>query len=507
MNNITHSPDSRDTAFFGHPRGLSTLFFTELWERFSYYGMRAILILFMTAAVTQGGLGFPTAKAGLIYATYTSMVYLMAVPGGWIADKFLGLRKAVLFGGIIIMAGHICLAIPATPTFYLGLAFVVVGTGLLKPNISATVGGLYGPEDARRDSGFSIYYMGINLGAFISPLVVGWLAQSDRFKATLGGMGIAPENSWHFGFGMAAIGMFLGLMGYVRGWKHLGEVGMRPNAPESPEAARRDRRKLRWGIGSVIALLALVTILAGQGLITVTPEKVGRIFGYVLSFTPLVLFPYLYFFCGFSRHERKQLIVIMVLFFGSAVFWSLLEQAGSTLNLFAERNTDTSSIPSSFFQSVGPLSIVLLAPVIAALWTWLGKRQPSSPAKFALGLLFATLGFAVLIIAARLSAQGVKVSPLWLLATYLLHTLGELCLSPVGLSAMTKLAPQRIVGFVLGIWFLATSLGNFMAGFASSMYESMPLNNLFILITGIALVATLLMAASIRPIRRMLERD
>ena len=183
MNNITHSPDSRDTAFFGHPRGLSTLFFTELWERFSYYGMRAILILFMTAAVTQGGLGFPTAKAGLIYATYTSMVYLMAVPGGWIADKFLGLRKAVLFGGIIIMAGHICLAIPATPTFYLGLAFVVVGTGLLKPNISATVGGLYGPEDARRDSGFSIYYMGINLGAFISPLVVGWLAQSDRFKA------------------------------------------------------------------------------------------------------------------------------------------------------------------------------------------------------------------------------------------------------------------------------------------------------------------------------------
>ena len=197
----------------------------------------------------------------------------------------------------------------------------------------------------------------------------------------------------------------------------------------------------------------------------------------------------------------------MVLFFGSAVFWSLLEQAGSTLNLFAERNTDTSSIPSSFFQSVGPLSIVLLAPVIAALWTWLGKRQPSSPAKFALGLLFATLGFAVLIIAARLSAQGVKVSPLWLLATYLLHTLGELCLSPVGLSAMTKLAPQRIVGFVLGIWFLATSLGNFMAGFASSMYESMPLNNLFILITGIALVATLLMAASIRPIRRMLERD
>jgi POT family proton-dependent oligopeptide transporter len=562
----TVSPRARrDTAFFGHPRGLSTLFFAELWERFSYYGMRAILILFMTAGVTQGGLGFPIHKAGLIYGTYTSMVYLMSVPGGWVADAFLGLRRAILFGGIVIMAGHICLAIPSVATFYLGLILVVLGTGLLKPSISAIVGDLYAPDDARREAGFSIYYMGINLGAFLAPLVVGWLAQSEQFRNRLAGVGLEPGNSWHFGFAAAAVGMFAGLVWYVAGWKHLGDAGVHPAKPASPEAARRQRRILQFGLGGALGLIAVVAVLDSTGTMALTPEKVGRFLGYVLALTPIVLFPSLYLFGGFNRQERRHLIVIMTLFFGAAVFWSVFEQAGSTLNLFAERNTDTcistslaaclglmmvlpailalrwmrrlehtntlalgfaalvtvstaagiyylmrhrgEAFPSSFFQSANALFIVILVPFFAALWTAWGDRQPSSPAKFTVGILFAALGFGILIPAAFLSASGAKVSPMWLTATYLLHTIGELCLSPVGLSAMTRLAPQRIVGLVLGIWFLAASLGNFMAGFAASLYERLPLATLFTAVTGVALVATVVMAASVGPIRRMLASD
>jgi POT family proton-dependent oligopeptide transporter len=560
-----HAGDpGQDTAFFGHPRGLSTLFFAELWERFSYYGMRAILILFMTASVAQGGLGFDTSKGGLILGTYAGMVYLMSVPGGWVADKFLGLRRAVLYGGVIIMLGHICLAIPAVPTFYLGLALVIIGTGLLKPNISAMVGSLYTPEDHRRDAGFSIYYMGINLGAFISPLVVGWLAQSPTWKGVLANMGISPETSWHWGFGAAAVGMFFGLVWYLAGWKHLGEAGMYPAKPSSPAEAAGHRRLLTIGLGLAIGLVAFLFIAARTGLIEVTPERVSKTFGTVLAFTPLVLFPSLYFLGGYNPQEKKQLIVIMVLFFGAAVFWAVFEQAASTLNLFADRSTDltitrglvialaasllipvvlafrwyralayktpgafsfvalvTSLVAigiyylarhqgepfqSSYFQSANAMFIIVLAPLFATLWVHLGDREPSSPAKFAVGLFFVALGFAILIIAAKLSANGVRVSPLWLVATYFLHTIGELCLSPVGLSAMTRLAPQRIVGLVLGIWFLATSLGNYMAGFAASMYEQMALPNLFGMVTGIALVATLVMAALVKPIQRMLAR-
>lgn len=540
------------------------LFFAELWERFSFYGMRAILILFMTAAASQGGLGFSIRKAGLIYGTYTSMVYLTSLPGGWLADRFLGLRRAVLAGGALILLGHVSLTFPSIPCFYLGLALVTAGTGLLKPNISALVGELYGPDDARRDAGFSIYYMGINLGAFLSPLVVGWLAQSGRFKGMLAGIGITPENSWHFGFGAAAVGMAFGLAWYLAGWRHLGEAGLLPVKPENPETAARHGRMLRWGLGAVLASAALAAILAGRGIIILTPESVSRASGYVLGMIPLILFPSLYFFGGFDRHERKQLVVIMVLFFGAAVFWSVFEQAGSTLNIFADRSTDNTitlpmalalslvilvpaglalrwclglhsrtpsalaftalvgvaclvcvyylvgnvgeSFPSSFFQSANALFIVALAPLFASFWVARGSRQPSGPAKFTLGLLFAALGFGVLIVAARLSEQGMRVSPLWLLAAYMLHTIGELCLSPVGLSAMTRLAPRRIMGLVLGIWFLAVSLGNFLAGFTASLYERMPLPSLFMAVTAFALVMTLVMAFSVGPIRRMLAR-
>lgn len=555
-----------DTAFFGHPRGLSPLFFTEMWERFSFYGMRAILILFMTAAVTEGGLGFETSKAGLILGTYAAGVYLMAVPGGWLADKFIGLRRAVLYGGIIIMIGHILLALPSTTTFYIGLVCVVLGTGLLKPNVSAMVGGLYTPADLRRDAGFSIFYVGINLGGMIAPLIVGWLAQSPAWKETLASFGLSPESSWHWGFGAAAVGMFFGIIWYLAGWKHLGDVGMSPAKPASDNEARGNRLTL-WIV--TIAVLLLVGggwLLTNAGLLHITPEGFSKVFGTVLALSPLVLFPLMYFTGNYTAQEKKQLIVIMVLFFGATVFWSVFEQAASTLNLFADRNTDLTitlpfallvsaalaipgflvirwflSLPaktlgakaflvlilgavglvvgymlthigqpfqSSQYQSLNSMFIVAIAPLFAALWFGLGarNREPSSPAKFAIGLFFVAAGFAILIFAAKLSVNGVRVSPVWLVVTYLLHTVGELCLSPVGLSAMTRLAPQRIVGMVLGIWFLATSLGNYLAGFAGSMYESMSLSTLFAVVTGIALVATLIMGALVGPIRRMLER-
>ncbi len=553
-----------DTAFFGHPRGLSTLFFTEMWERFSYYGMRAILILFMTAAVADGGLGFDASKGGLILGTYAGMVYLMSVPGGWLADKFLGLRRAVLYGGVVIMAGHIALAIPSVPTFYLGLGLVIIGTGLLKPNISAMVGTLYTPEDHRRDAGFSIYYIGINTGAFISPLVVGWLAQSPSFKGILGDVGIAPETSWHWGFGAAAVGMFFGIVQYLAGWKFLGDAGMSPAKPASEAEARGHKRTLLIGLIASVTLVAVLYFLASTGMVTITPERVSRTFGTVLALTPLVLFPVLYFFGDYNAQEKKQLIVIMVLFFGATVFWSVFEQAASTLNLFADRNTDltittplavvltlTLLVPaylsgrwflrlpkktplaiafallvngmvlgaiyymfthigdafqSAYFQSANAMYIVVLAPLFATLWVSLGDREPSSPAKFAVGLLFVALGFAILIVAAKLSANGVRVSPLWLVATYFLHTIGELCLSPVGLSAMTRLAPARIVGLVLGIWFLATSLGNWLAGFASSMYEQMPLATLFGVVTGLTLVATAVLTVLVGPMKKLLAK-
>ncbi|HWA56302.1 MAG TPA: peptide MFS transporter [Gemmatimonadales bacterium] len=565
-----HAPASSEggdfnTAFFGHPRGLSTLFFTEMWERFSYYGMRAILILFMTASIADGGLGFDASKGGLILGTYAGMVYLMSVPGGWLADKFLGLRRAVLYGGVVIMAGHIALAIPSVPTFYLGLGLVIIGTGLLKPNISALVGTLYTPEDHRRDAGFSIYYIGINTGAFISPIVVGWLAQSPQWKGILAGMGISPETSWHWGFGAAAVGMFFGIVQYLAGWKYLGDAGMTPAKPSSEAEARGHKRTLLIGFAGSVALVAILYVLASTGMVTITPERVSKVFGTLLALTPVVLFPVLYFFGDYNAQEKKQLIVIMVLFFGATVFWSVFEQAASTLNLFADRNTDlTITLPlaivlgltllvpaflsarwflrlpkktplavafallvngmvllgiyymfthlgeafeSAYFQSANAMYIVVLAPLFATLWVALGDREPSSPAKFTVGLLFVALGFAILILAAKLSANGVRVSPLWLVATYFLHTVGELCLSPVGLSAMTRLAPARIVGLVLGIWFLATSLGNWLAGFASSMYEQMPLPTLFGVVTALTLVATVILAGLVGPMKKLLGKS
>jgi POT family proton-dependent oligopeptide transporter len=503
-------PSPLDTRFFGHPRGLSTLFFTEMWERFSYYGMRALLILFMTAPLAAGGLGFDTAKAGPIYALYVSSVYLLSVPGGWVADRILGLRRAVFVGGVVIMAGHICLAVPSIRTFYLGLVLIAVGTGLLKSNVSVLVGKLYAEDDVRRDAGYSIYYMGINTGAFIAPLVTGWLAQGETFRGFLASMGIPAEYAWHWGFGAAAVGMFLGLVQYTMGGRHLSPDGLRPVRPADPAAAAKVDREVRR-----VGLISLAVVLVGAalvltGVVGLDPEVISRNFKYVLVTVTVAFFVWLFVVAKWTAEERKRLVVIAVLFVAAAVFWMAYEQAGSTLSLFADRNTNNvafgQSFPPSWYQSLPPLFIILFAPLFAWLWVRLGRRNPSSPAKFAVALLLLALGFAVMLGAATAAVAGARVSPMWLVLSYLLQTLGELCLSPVGLSAMSKLAPVRIAGLVMGVWFLALSVGNYLAGMASSVYETMPLPTLFGAVTGTALAAALVLALLIRPIRRMLAR-
>ena len=486
-----NAPVAHDRAFFGHPRGLSTLFFTEMWERFSYYGMRALLILFTTAPIASGGLGFDTATAGAVYGLYTSMVYMMTLPGGWVADRLIGQRRAVFYGGVIIASGHFSMAFPSLATFYLGLFLIVIGTGLLKGNVSVIVGQLYGPTDTRRDAGFSIFYMGINLGAFVAPLVCGYLGQ---------------RVNWHLGFAAAGFGMVIGLIQYQLGAKYLGTAGLEPVPAASPEAAEALARRTQLVAVLGVAALLVFGVLSYRGVIDVT--QVADAAGYVLLAITVVFFGWLFFGGDWTPAERKRLYVIGLFFLAAAIFWSLFEQAGSTLNLFGDRDTRTSilawSFPSSWFQSMNSLFVWTLAPVFAWIWISLGKREPSTPIKFSFGLLGVGAGFAVLVVASQLAAGGVQVSPLWLTVVYLLHTVGELCLSPVGLSAMTKLAPARICGLMMGVWFLATSVGNFIAGRLAGFYEQMPLPTLFTTIALFGIVAGLVLLALSPPIKRMM---
>jgi proton-dependent oligopeptide transporter, POT family len=493
-----------DRGFFGHPRGLSTLFFTEMWERFSYYGMRALLLLFMTGSVATGGLGWDAAKAGPIYGLYTALVYLTALPGGWIADRLLGQRRSVLVGGIIIASGHISLIFHGLGFFYLGLALIVTGTGLLKPNISTMVGGLYTPEDARRDAGFSIFYMGINLGAFIAPLVTGFLAQSTQFQGFLASHGMNPASSWHWGFGAAAVGMTVGLIQYVLGGRRLGTAGLEPATAGDPAAQAKDRRNLLIAAG-IFAVLVLVAVM-----VRVTVSDVTKYVGYSLLLIPVVYFAIL-FSQKWTPQERKHLWAILLFFIFAILFWSAFEQAGSTLNLFAQRFTRNSifgfEYPASWLQAVNSAFIWILAPVFAWIWIALGRRkiEPSSPTKFAYGLFFVGAGFLVLVGAALSSGPaGGRVTPVWLLTVYLCHTIGELCISPVGLSAMTKLAPPRVVSQMMGIWFLATSLGNFIGGQVASVFEKFPLPWIFGAVAGVCMVFTIIALILIPPIKRLM---
>lgn len=500
--NSSEPATAAERQFFGHPRGLSVLFFTELWERFSFYGMRALLILFMTAPLNAGGLGFDVAKAGVIYGAYTALVYLACLPGGWLADRCLGQRSATRYGACIIILGHLNLALPSLVNFYAGLGCVIIGTGLLKPNISALVGQLYAADDVRRDAGFSIYYMGINIGAFFAPLVCGWLAQSATFRVWLKAAGIAPESAWHFGFGMAAVGMAIGLFQFMLGQHTLRDAGLRP------AGSRWNTQQLLRAIMLALVLCALATLVVYFDLIAVSAARLGDLIGILLVGVSIVFFGRLFRSTEWTPVERRNLMVMLVLFAGATVFWSLFEQGGSTLNLFAAQKVDTHvfgyAFPSSWLLSLNALFIIGLAPVFAWLWVRLGTRNPSGPAKFTLGLVLVALGFGVLIYAAIEAETGVKVSPWWLVATYFLHTLGELCLSPVGLSAMTRLAPARIAGLAMGVWFLATSIGSYLGGRVASVYETFTLPQLFAAVTGFALVAAVIMGLLIKPLRRVL---
>jgi proton-dependent oligopeptide transporter, POT family len=486
--------DSRaatDASFFGHPRGLATLFFTEMWERFSYYGMRAILILFMTAPVASGGLGMDVATAGVIYGLYTAGAYMAALPGGWIADRFLGLQRAVFVGGILIAGGNALLATPSMTAFYSGLAVVVVGTGLLKPNVSAIVGQLYTQSDKRRDAGFSIFYMGINLGAFLSPIACGYVAQRIY---------------WRYGFALAAIGMTAGIIQYALGKRHLRGAGRLPAAEKGSTDHERDKRTLMAGLGAIATIVAAVVLLTSQGI--VSAKGVADVSGGLLVGIVVVFFGWMFLAANWTPVERKRLIVVAVLFAAACVFWSVFEQAGSTMNLFAFEKTDNRfgdfDMPASWYQSINAIFIISLAPVFAWLWIKLERREPSSPAKFVWGLVLVGLGFVVLAAGAAIAETGTKVSPMWLLSTYLLHTMGELCLSPVGLSAMTKLAPARVAGLMMGVWFLALSVGNYVGGRLASFYEALPLPTLFGVVGGFAIAGGVLLALLVRPMVRLM---
>jgi POT family proton-dependent oligopeptide transporter len=476
----------------GHPRGLYTLFFTEMWERFSYYGMRALLVLFMTDAVARGGLGLTDKTAAAIYGLYTAAVYLSALPGGWIADKFLGARQSIWCGGVLIILGQFLLVVPRTETFYLGLILVACGTGLLKPNISAIVGELYPEGGARRDAGFTIFYMGINLGAFISPLVTSALGE---------------KLNWRYGFAAAGIGMVLGLVQFGLTGRHLGETGLRPVHKPSG----RDRALLIAGAGLFVTIL----ILAFAGVIRFDPAMAARHSAYVLAAVAIIYFAWMFLFGGLDAIERRRVAAIAVLFVASAVFWSGFEQAGSSLNLFAERYTERNlsfvhfEVPAGWFQSLGPLFVISLAPVFAWFWVALGKRglNPSLPAKFALGLLLLASGFLVMAIASRLVVSGHRVWPTWLIATFLLHTFGELCVSPVGLSSVTKLAPRRFVGQMMGIWFLATSIGNLLAGLIAGEFAAQAgakMSSQYLQIVATCAGAGLVMLLVSKPLRSLM---
>ena len=481
-------PARGDTRFFGHPRGLATLFFTEMWERFSYYGMRAILILFMTASVATGGLGFPVVKAGAIYGFYTAMVYLLGLPGGWVADRLLGQRRAVLIGGILIIAGEFSLMSPGVTGFYAGLGLLMCGTGLLKSNASTMVGQLYGEQDRRRDSGFSIYYMGINLGALLSPLICGYVGE---------------RISWRLGFGIAGLGMVAGLIQYMLGARHLGTAGLHPVPAANPEAGRRLKRNVALGAGAVVGVALAIWLAATSGLIVFTAERVSAVLGIVLILVSVAVFAWLLLGPGWSPLERKRSGAMLVLFLASATFWAAYEQGGSSLNLFAERSTHNVILgfnyPASWFQFLQPLFVMALAPTFAWLWIALGKRDPSIPSKFTLGLLFGGLAFLILVPPARAAMRGALVSPLWLTGTYFLQTVGEMCLSPVGLSAFSKLAPARVAGMMMGLFFVSISIGDYLAGTAASLYESLPLPTLFGTVAVLSFVATLVLIVLIRP--------
>ena len=439
-------------TFFGHPIGLRTLFLTEMWERMSYYGMRALLVLYMTGAVTgfNPGLGWSQVESQAIYGIYTGMVYFMVVPGGWIADNILGHQKAVLIGALIIALGHFTLAIPFEQTFFLGLIFVVLGTGLLKGNISTIVGQLYEGQDDKRDSGYTIFYMSINIGSTLGFLICSWLGE---------------KIGWHWGFGAAGIGMTFGVIQYIKHRNLLGDAGMHPNEMSD------DKRK-KYTNYLKVSLIGMFSVI-GAGLLgffTIDPRFFAEQFAYFLTIIAGLYFLYLFIFAGLNAKERKNLILLFLLFIGAAAFWSGFDQSAGSLNIFARDYTNLAilgyEIPVGWLQFANPIIVVLFAPIFAGIWAQLARRNldPSLPLKFAIGLLFMALSFFVMIIAVKIALESSPVGMQWLLLTYLLQTWGELALSPIGLSAFSRYGPKRYMGQMFGLWFLASAIGGVLAG-------------------------------------------
>jgi POT family proton-dependent oligopeptide transporter len=467
------------------------LFMTEMWERFSYYGMRALLLLFMVDAV-HGGMGMDDKTATAIYGLYTAAVYLMALPGGWCGDRLWGAQRAVWIGGSIIALGHFTLALPWTQTFYIGLIFVIVGSGILKPNMSNLVSELYPEGGARRDAGFTIFYMGVNLGATLGPLACGWLAE---------------QYGWHYGFVAAGVGMVLGLIQFKWSKHQLAGAGTQPG---NASPLHISERVILFG-GTGVAAIALA--LGFADIVKINPVALAQGMAYVILAIAVAFFIYAFIFARLDKVEKERVAMILVLFLSSALFWAGFEQSGSSLNLFAERFTVRNwlnhEIPAEWFQSLNPIFIIAFAPVFAWLWVALARRNldPSIPVKFGLGLVMLGVGFLVMAGAAKIVVAGGKASATWLTLTYLIHTFAELCISPVGLSSVTKLSPRKLVGQMMGIWFLATSLGSLLAGLLAGEFKADAVQAwpaLYVKITILPAIAGILLILFSRPIKRLM---
>lgn len=503
MQSSVHQQES--PSFFGHPYPLGSLFFTEMWERFSFYGIRPLLILFMAATVYDGGMGLTRENASAIVGIFAGSMYLAALPGGWLADNWLGQQKAVWYGSILIALGHLSIALSAVVgdnLFFIGLMFIVLGSGLFKTCISVMVGTLYKEGDTRRDGGFSLFYMGINMGSFIAPLISGWLIES---------------HGWHWGFGIGGIGMLVALVIFrvfaVPAMKRYdSEVGL-DSTWNNPIAKKNGVSG--WLLALAAGVAAIVTLIA-QGVIPINPVAVASVLVYVIAASVTLYFIYLFVFAGLNRKERARLLVCVILLVSAAFFWSAFEQKPTTFNLFANDYTNRMigdvEIPAVWFQSINALFIILLAPVFSWAWPMLARNKVclSSITKFVIGILFAAAGFSLMTLAAQnvLSHGGVGVSPLWLVGSILMLTLGELCLSPIGLATVTLLAPERIRGQMMGLWFCASALGNLAAGLIGGHVNADQLDllpNLFARCSIALLICAAVLIMLIVPVRRMLE--
>ena len=496
-----------DNGFMGHPAPLRSLFFTEMWERFSYYSIRPLLVLFMVATVSSGGFGFDEVTASAIYGIFAGSLYLAAVPGGWLADNWLGQERALWWGSIVIALGHLCIALSAMfgmTLFFVGLICIVLGSGLFKTCISVMVGALYPKGDARRDGGFTLFYMGINIGALLAALIVG------VFK---------EKGMWHVGFGVGGLGMLVSLLTYrFIARKNLTRYAQAKGVDAEWEQSNDQYKNIGRWVGGFIALLIAAVLLISTGMVSFNPEMVAEYMTYIIAAVVILYFAIMFISPRLDKTDKLRLLICFILIIGSTLFWSSFEQQPTSFNLFADRYTDLNvmgfEIPSIWFQSLNPLFILILAPIVSIIWVKLGNRglEPSSMAKFALGMLLAAAGFALMIFASKsiLASGAGLASPLWLVGSLLLLTLGELALSPVGLSSMTKLAPKGMQGQMMGLFFASIAMGNLVAAFfgghvSADKIEGLP--TLFTTMTIFLVVSAVILLVLAKPINNMLQKS